>query len=93
MDKVTLEGYIIVPDSDLDRVQAELPNHIALTRRESGCLVFNVNQDQDNKNRFNVYEEFKDRESFDNHEVRAADSKWATITKNVQRFYEITGGD
>lgn len=93
MSKVTLEGHIIVPDEDMDNVEAELPNHISLTQQESGCLVFSVVQDSENKNRFNVYEEFKDRESFDNHQARAGDSKWAEITKNVQRHYEITGGD
>jgi len=54
MSKVILEGYIVVPDADLLRVQAELPNHIALTRKELGCLVFNVSQCKVHRNRFRV---------------------------------------
>lgn len=90
MSKVILEGYIIVPDSDMGQVQAELPNHIELTRKESGCLVFNVLQDEEHRNKFNVYEEFRDQAAFDNHQARAGRSKWAKVTTNVARHYEIS---
>ena len=72
------------------QVQAELPSHIELTRKEDGCLVFNVHQDEENKNRFNVYEEFRDQVAFDKHQERAAQSEWAKVTTNVERHYEIS---
>jgi autoinducer 2-degrading protein len=90
MAKVILKGHIIVPDSDIAAVKVELINHIELTTQESGCIVFKVSQDTDNLNRFNVYEEFTDRNSFANHQVRVRESKWGAITKNVERHYEIT---
>ena len=90
MSKIILKGYIVVPDSDISAVKVELINHIQLTRQESGCLIFNVSQDEEHKNKFSVYEEFKDQESFDNHQNRARESKWAIVTKNVERHYEIT---
>jgi quinol monooxygenase YgiN len=68
----------------------ELINHIELTRQESGCLVFKVSQDTENLNRFNVYEEFTDRNSFANHQDRVRQSTWGAITENVERHYEIT---
>jgi len=89
MPKVILEGHIIVSDADLSSVKEELNNHIKLTREESGCLIFNVTQDSENKNRFNVYEEFTNQDSFSNHQDRAGKSKWATVTKNVERHYQI----
>ena len=70
MAKVILTGHIIVPDADIAAVKIELINHIALTRQESGCLVFEVSQDTENRNRFNVYEEFSDRTSFASHQDR-----------------------
>lgn len=91
MAKVILKGHVIVPDSDIAAVKTELINHIELTRQESGCLVFNVSQDTGNLNRFNVYEEFTDRNSFANHQDRVRRSTWGTITVNVERHYEITG--
>jgi len=90
MAKVVLKGHIIVLDSDIADVKMELINHIALTRQESGCLVFKVSQDIENLNRFNVYEEFTDRNSFANHQDRVRQSTWGAITTNVERHYEIT---
>jgi quinol monooxygenase YgiN len=40
--------------------------------------------------RFDVYEEFVDRAAFDRHQERAAGSEWGTVSRNAQRFYEIS---
>jgi autoinducer 2-degrading protein len=90
MAKVILKGHIIVPDSDISAVKVELINHIELTRQESGCLDFQVSQDTENLNKFNVYEEFTDRNSFASHQDRVRRSTWGAITVNVERHYEIT---
>ena len=90
MPKVILEGYIVVPDSDMEKVSNELPVHIDLTKNEEGCLIFNVAQDEVVKNKFHVYEEFTDQEAFSAHQDRVRNSKWGTVTKDVERFYEIT---
>jgi len=70
VSKVILEGYVIASDSDLASVKSELANHIQLTRQEEGCLIFEVTQDDKNKNRFNVYEEFISQEAFKAHQQR-----------------------
>jgi len=93
MEKVILNGHIIVPDSDITAVQAELPTHIELTKQENGCLIFNVTQDKHNANRFDVYEEFIDKQSFSAHQSRVKSSKWGSVTLNVERHYEIKGLD
>ena len=64
MTRVILKGYVIVPDDDLDAINEALPAHIVNTRAEDGCLLFNVTQDVNKKNRFNVHEEFINKESF-----------------------------
>ncbi len=43
MSKVVLSGYISVAETNLPQVKAALPEHIRLTRAESGCVVFTVN--------------------------------------------------
>ncbi|MEH6650902.1 MAG: antibiotic biosynthesis monooxygenase [Motiliproteus sp.] len=91
MSKVVLEGYILVPDADLHAVEQELPSHIKLTREEEGCLVFKVLQDEENINRFNVYEEFASQNSFELHQQRVRHSKWGAIAINVERRYRIEG--
>ena len=93
MAKVTLTGHIIVPDVDIATVKVALITHIELTRQEEGCITFNVTQDSDNGNRFDVYEEFTDNESFAKHQERVRNSEWGVITVNVERYYKITGMD
>ncbi len=89
MPRVTLRGYITVPESELSAVIDELDNHITLTRAEAGCLVFEVSQDQHNPLRFNVYEEFASTEAFEHHQRRVRASIWARVTRNVERHYTI----
>ncbi|WP_339892700.1 putative quinol monooxygenase [Neptuniibacter pectenicola] len=90
--KVILQGFIIVPDSDLEVVQSELVTHKTLTLEEAGCLIFTVNPDDVNPNKFNVYEEFVDQTAFNNHQTRVKSSKWGEVTKNVERHYQISNG-
>ena len=91
MEKVILEGYIIVADADIEAVTTALITHINLTRAEKGCLVFNVQQAEDNVNRFDVYEEFVDEQAFVAHQQRVKASVWGEITTNVSRHYNIQG--
>ncbi len=91
MSKVKLKGHIIVSESDLEAVTKELDNHIALTRAEEGCLIFEVSQDPDHLFRFNVYEEFDSTESFRYHQRRVQSSAWGSIAANVNRNYSTEG--
>ncbi|MBJ7536057.1 putative quinol monooxygenase [Marinomonas transparens] len=93
MSKVTLSGHIEVPSEDIEAVLAELPNHITLTRQEAGCIVFTVAQDTENPHRFDVYEAFTDKSAFEQHQARVTASHWGEVTKNVERFYKITGNE
>ena len=89
MGKLTLSGYIEVPEAALEAVRKELPRHIALTREEEGCIVFKVVQDESCPNRFNVHEEFLDEESFKRHQERIKTSEWSGVTAGVGRHYTI----
>ncbi len=93
MNKVILKGHIVVPEADLIAVKEELLVHTDLTRKEEGCLVFEVTQDETDHNKFHVYEEFISESAFTNHQQRARSSKWGLVTQNVERFYDITGLD
>lgn len=89
MKKLVLQGFIEVPENDLDTILSELPRHIAATHREAGCLVFRVEQDRNNPLRFNVYEEFESRIAFDAHQQRVKASRWGSVAKDARRQYEI----
>ncbi|WP_375058232.1 putative quinol monooxygenase [Zobellella sp. DQSA1] len=89
MPKVVLKGFIIVPDADLDAVKKELVTHKKLTLEEAGCIIFEVTQCEKDPRRFNVYEEFKDKRSFEAHQARVKASLWGKVSENVKRHYEI----
>lgn len=80
-----------MPSSSLSMVKDELAIHIKLTRKEVGCLVFDVIQDKDNIHKFTVYEEFTNRISFAAHQDRVRKSMWGKVTAEVERHYQITG--
>lgn len=89
MSKVVLQGYIEVPNDQVVMVKTELARHIELTKKEVGCIVFNVEQDIENQCRFNVYEEFKDDAAFSAHQERVKSSHWGTASKDVKRHYSV----
>ncbi|CAE6936926.1 hypothetical protein ACOMICROBIO_FLGHMIGD_03806 [Vibrio sp. B1FLJ16] len=89
MPKVTLKGYILVPESELELVKSELENHTRLTLQEPGCITFRVTESAHNPVRFDVYEEFCDEVAFDAHQKRVKESYWGKVTVNVERHYEI----
>jgi quinol monooxygenase YgiN len=90
MAQLVLSGYILVPDCDLSTVQRELEQHIKFTLEEPGCLQFCVSQSSSNPNRFDVYEEFVDRSSFEKHQTRVKSSSWGRAAINARRHYQIT---
>jgi autoinducer 2-degrading protein len=89
MSKITLKGTLTVPEDQVDEIATALGTHIEISRKEPGCLVFAVVQDPDQPNRFQVYEEFQNQESFDAHQERTKQSNWARLTKNAIRNYEL----
>ncbi len=91
MPKITLKGYILVPEQDLEIVKRELSNHKKLTLQEQGCLTFSVTENLDNSLRFDVFEEFVDKAAFEQHQKRVKSSYWGKVTVNVERHYEIFG--
>ncbi|MDO6569287.1 antibiotic biosynthesis monooxygenase [Alteromonas sp. 1_MG-2023] len=93
MAKVILQGFIVVPDSDLEVIKRELVTHKSLTLKEAGCLTFTVTPDENNHNKFIVYEEFINQTAFDIHQARVKSSKWGDVTKNVERHYQISSSD
>lgn len=93
MGKVTISGFLQVPEAELETVAAALPIHRDLSRAEAGCLVFEVNQDEADSCRFNLYEQYISQEAFDFHKSRSASSDWAAISRNVERVLEITEAD
>lgn len=69
-------------------MQAHLPEHIARTRAEPGCLSFTVEPAADLV--WTVAEDFVDRAAFAAHQARVQASDWGRATREIRRDYAIT---
>lgn len=88
--RVYLTGHLDVPADRLEQVRQALPQHIALTRAEAGCVSFEVIEDNTVTGRFNVSEVFENRAAFDAHQARTKASEWFRVTQGIPRHYTIT---
>jgi len=91
LTKITVSGHIVVPTQDLPAVREALVDHIALTRSEEGCIVFDVTEHTEQLGRFEVYEEFVDSDAFAAHQARVKESHWGKVATNVSRHYSVDG--
>jgi quinol monooxygenase YgiN len=88
---VTLNGTLRCADEDeAARVRTALPEHVRLTRAETGCVSFSVAA-TDDPLVWQVAEEFTDPAAFEAHQTRAAASDWAATTKDIAREYTVQG--
>ena len=86
---IRLRGQMIcMTPEDRSAVLAHLPDHIALTRAEPGCLSFEITETEDPFT-FEVMEAFRDRASFDAHQARTRDSAWFAATRHILRDFRL----
>lgn len=89
MSKVVLCGYVIVPALELDMLKTAMKEHIRLTLAEPGCVEFTLTEDKTDHCKYSLYEEFVDRDAFDFHQKRTRESKWHTVSRNIERHFSI----
>ncbi|BDA63829.1 nuclear transport factor 2 family protein [Actinomyces capricornis] len=90
-ERVVLSGRLICAEQDqAEAVSRLLPEHIAASLAEPGCLSFDVHP-TDDPLIWEVHEVFADAAAFRSHQERAATSEWGTVTHGVERRYEICG--
>jgi quinol monooxygenase YgiN len=86
---IELTGSLICRTTDeAARVRAHLPDHIALTRAEPGCVSFDV-LPTDDPLIWTVAERFVHRAAFDAHQTRTAASTWARVSPGIKRVYSV----
>ena len=91
MSDVRLRGQLVCQNPDEARLVAKhLPKHVALTRDEPGCIMFEVTQTA-NPLFWNVEEHFEDEAVFKAHQDRVTDSEWGRMTAGIERRYTVEG--
>ncbi|MFD1252156.1 Antibiotic biosynthesis monooxygenase [Devosia equisanguinis] len=88
--KLRLTGRLVcASQAEVDAVHRYLPEHVRLTRAESGCLSFEVTKTHDPMV-WRVEELFVDQAAFDAHQMRTKASAWAHKTAGIRRDYEVS---
>ena len=88
-DAVELTGRPLCADlSEAAAVRRHLPEHVALTLAEPGCLRFAVEPTEDPLV-WTVSELFVDRAAFDAHQARVRSSRWFDATSGIARDYVV----
>ncbi len=76
------------PD-DLIIVETYLPDHIRLSRAETGCIRFDVTQSADPMV-WLLDETYTDRTAFDAHQTRNRASVWWQVSQGLVRDFQLT---
>ena len=80
---MVLIDFIVVPERKVGVILNRLPEYIALTLAEPGCLAFTASHLADKPTIFDVYEKFDGAESFAARQARVQASPWGADTKMV----------
>ena len=67
MTKLTITGNIIAKKDKIDLVKSELEKLVPITRSESGCIQYDLHQDNENPAYVMFYENWESREHWQTH--------------------------
>ncbi|KJZ20113.1 putative quinol monooxygenase [Loktanella sp. S4079] len=84
---IRLTGTIVIPMDQLEELVPLLEEHIILTRKEPGCLHFDVTQDAETPELFHVSELFIDACAFDAHQRKGAQRRWGAASADLDRDF------
>ncbi len=85
---IHLTGTLTCAPGDQQKVRDALPDHVARTRGEPGCLEFEVVETDPGV--FSVSELFVNRAAFEAHQSRTRTGVWSTLTEGMVRNYKIS---
>jgi quinol monooxygenase YgiN len=86
---IRLTGHLICATArEADTIAQHLPDHLRLSRAETGCLQFDVHPTA-NPLIWQVEETFTDQAAFDLHQERTRASQWWTATAAIRREFTV----
>lgn len=92
LGQIALSGHIYCANADeLKIVLDHLPEHVALSRAEPGCLYFAIDQTADPMV-WQIEELFADEAALDAHKARMNTSTWNKVSAALKRDIHRTDG-
>ncbi|MCR9239497.1 MAG: antibiotic biosynthesis monooxygenase [Alphaproteobacteria bacterium] len=67
MSKLTIVANIYAQPGQIDLIKGELGKLVPITRREAGCIQYDLHQDNDSPVHFMLFENWESRELWQTH--------------------------
>ncbi len=90
---VRILGTLTATGHDIERARQLIPEHIALSRAEPGCLRFELTEDDQTPGLWRLDELFADQAAFDHHQQRTRASIWGRESGGMVRDFTVTTED
>ncbi len=81
--KLTIVAKIVAKLDKIELVKKELIKLIAITKKEEGCINYDLHQDNENKNIFLFYENWESRELWQKHMNNTHIAAYAKATEGA----------
>ncbi|MEO1133742.1 MAG: putative quinol monooxygenase [Cyanobacteria bacterium J06639_1] len=93
MQKLTITADIFAKSDRIELVKSELEKLVPITRKETGCIQYDLHQDNENPAHFLFYETWESRELWQTHMNAPHLAAYAEATEGaIETFqlYEMT---
>ena len=89
MDKLSLVAIVIAKENKKDFIEKEIQKLSPITRKESGCLNYNLFIDNKNPNRFVLEENWESYDAWQAHMNNAHMTNYSEVTKDAVESWEL----
>ena len=90
---VRVTGTLTATGTDIETARRLIPDHVALSRAEAGCLRFNLTEAPDQPGLWRLDELFADRAAFEAHQRRTRASLWGRKSAGMVRDFTVSDID
>ena len=87
--QLVIVAEIVVKPDQVDLVKNALLKLIEPTRKEKGCLQYDLHQDNENSNAFLFYERWGSRELWQDHMSNAHLAEYMAVTKDAVADFKL----
>ena len=89
MKKLSLTAIVVAKENHREVVQKEIEKLIPLTRKEKGCINYNLFVDNKDANRFVLQENWETHELWQDHMNSAHMKNYSEVTKDIVKSWEL----
>lgn len=86
---IKITGTLTASGEDIERARRLIPEHIALSRAEPGCLKFELTEDANQPGLWRLDELYRDENAFAHHKQRTKASRWGQESTDMVRDFVI----